>query len=113
MASALSADRCATRRSHLGSAHDGDEHHDAVCSEIYTASVEVPITSTMAGRLLAGHGLGAASVLTSVSSVEGAPKAKKIRGLGPRVQLPREPPPPPHHAALIAIRAIGECTRER
>jgi hypothetical protein len=76
------------------------------------ASVEVPITDTK----LAGHGLGVASVFTSVPSVEGAPKALQIRKsytrpAPGRVQLPREPPPPPDHAALIAIQAIGECTR--
>ena len=114
-ASALFADHCATRRSHLGSALDGDDHHDAgraeISAEMNTASVEVPITDTK----LAGHGLGVASVFTSVPSVEGArdgaPKKRMYRGKPGRVQLPREQPPPPDHAALIAIQAIGEGTR--
>jgi hypothetical protein len=115
-ASALFAEHhCATRRSHLGSALDGDDHHDAgraeISAEMNTASVEVPITDTK----LAGHGLGVASVFTSVPSVEGArdgaPKKRMYRGKPGRVQLPREQPPPPDHAALIAIQAIGEGTR--
>ena len=56
-ASVLStADCCANHRSHLGSALDGDDDHDAGRTEMNTASVEEPITSAMAG--VAGHGLG-------------------------------------------------------
>jgi hypothetical protein len=55
-ASVLSADCCANHRSHLGSALDGDDDHDAGRTEMNTASVEQPITSAMAG--VAEHGLG-------------------------------------------------------
>jgi hypothetical protein len=48
-ASVLSADCCANHLSHLGSALDGDDDHDAGRTEMNTASVEQPITSAMAG----------------------------------------------------------------